>query len=179
MDRKEIFRIEAPCILGRANDIVEQLDKMNYFLEPASSKYHGCYEGALFDHSLDVSDNLWMLTRLHKLKWQRETSPGVIGFLHDLCKVGAHNPIYKEGTEEFDHYEYNQVEMPDHGARSLALCTQFDIKLTEEEMYCIRWHMGAFDKEENWKYYTAAIHKYPNVLWTHTADMMSAHINNI
>ena len=52
-------------------------------------------------------------------------------------------------------------------------------QLTEEEMLCIRWHMGAFDEKTNWNYYTRAIHKYPNVLWTHMADMVSAHINQI
>lgn len=50
------------------------------------------------------------------------------------------------------------------------------IQLTDEELYCIRWHMGAFDDTENWKYYSGAIEKYPNVLYTHTADMVAAKI---
>jgi len=48
------------------------------------------------------------------------------------------------------------------------------MKLTPEEVMCIRWHMGAFDEKHNWKYYTAAVKKYPNVLWTHTADMIAS-----
>lgn len=41
---------------------------------------------------------------------------------------------------------------------------------------CIRWHMGAFDERENWKYYSAAVKKYPNVLYTHVADMTASQI---
>ena len=34
----------------------------------------------------------------------------------------------------------------------------------EEEIACIRWHMGAFEKDTNlWNYYGKAIEKYPNV----------------
>ena len=45
-----------------------------------------------------------------------------------------------------------------------------------EEIMCIRWHMGAFDERENWKYYSAAVKKYPNVLYTHVADMTASQI---
>lgn len=48
--------------------------------------------------------------------------------------------------------------------------------LTEEEIMCIRYHMGAFTDKEEWSDYTRAIHKYPNVLWTHQADMIATHI---
>ena len=37
--------------------------------------------------------------------------------------------------------------------------------LTEEEIACIRWHMGAFDDSKNWNKYNLAIQKYPNVLF--------------
>lgn len=46
----------------------------------------------------------------------------------------------------------------------------------EEEVMCIRYHMGAFTDSGEWNYYTRAIHKYPNVLWSHHADMIAAHI---
>ena len=43
-------------------------------------------------------------------------------------------------------------------------------------MLCIRWHMGFADDKENWNYYGAAIEKYQNVLWTHTADMVASRV---
>ena len=50
------------------------------------------------------------------------------------------------------------------------------VPLTEEEMLCIRWHMGAFDDKENWNSYGRAVTNFPNVLYTHTADMIAARI---
>ena len=47
--------------------------------------------------------------------------------------------------------------------------------LTEEEMLCIRYHMGAYQTDE-WNEFDAAIHKYPNVLYTHMADMGASKI---
>ena len=50
------------------------------------------------------------------------------------------------------------------------------LSLTEEERLCIRWHMGAFDKKENWDGYDKAVAQYQNVLWTHTADMVASRV---
>ena len=66
-----------------------------------------------------------------------------------------------------------------HADLSLAMLQNAGIELTEEEAACIRWHMGAFDDPQNWSNYTNAISMFPNVLWTHTADMVAAHINKI
>ena len=43
-------------------------------------------------------------------------------------------------------------------------------------MTCIRYHMGAFIDKEQWNDYTRAVEQYPNVLWTHTADMIASHV---
>jgi len=48
--------------------------------------------------------------------------------------------------------------------------------LTDEEIACIRWHMGAFDDKERWNNYRYAITQFPNVLYTHTADMIASTI---
>lgn len=53
------------------------------------------------------------------------------------------------------------------------------IPLTMEEILCIRYDMGAFVDKSEWNDYTRAVHLYPNVLWTHTADMVAAHILEI
>lgn len=50
---------------------------------------------------------------------------------------------------------------------------------TPEEIVCIRYHMGAFADREEWNYYTNAVRIYPNVLWTHTADMVAYQIKGI
>ena len=77
-------------------------------------------------------------------------------------------------------YEYvKQTLFTGHGEKSLMLLLTAPIQLNEEEMACIRYHMGAFVEKEQWGDYTNAVHRYSNVLWTHTADMMASHIMGV
>jgi hypothetical protein len=92
--------------------------------------------------------------------------------LHDACKIDAY--IYEP---YYGVWEKNPEHPAGHGDLSLAVIEKLGIDLTDEERACIRWHMGAFDDRENWNGYTDAIHLYPNVLWTHVADMMATHID--
>lgn len=153
---------------------------MNFFSAPASTKYHGDYPGGLMKHSILVAENLTLLTKQLDLKWQNPRSPYVVGLLHDICKADkyvCHNdPLHNINT-----YSYRNDDIYNHHAeKSLAMLVTAPIQLTEEEAACIRWHMGAFteDKDE-WNYYNNAIEKFPNVLWTHTADMVAAKIQGI
>lgn len=150
-----------------------QLMTEGFFTAPASTKYHGNYEGGLFDHSFTVTKSLLSLTRHMGLVWKRKQSPYIVGMLHDLCKCDQYIHNW-DGT-----WSYNpDVLLPGHGEKSIILAQKM-VNLTDEEMACIRWHMGAFDDKENWNKYGKAIEKYPNVLWTHTADMMAARIFKI
>ena len=61
-----------------------QLIAMGFFTAPASTKYHGNYEGGLFDHSFTVTSSLLSLTKRMGLNWKRKASPYIVGMLHDL-----------------------------------------------------------------------------------------------
>ena len=76
------------------------------------------------------------------------------------------------------HYEYNKkCLIKGHGSKSVILLSHL-LQLTEEEMLCIRYHMGPYEKEE-WEEYDTAIHKFENVLWTHHADMLASKVDDI
>lgn len=148
------------------------LHDSGFFDAPASIHHHGAYPGALYDHSFAVMQALLSMTRRLDLKWQEPRSPYIVGMFHDLCKVD--NYKHKDGSGEA--WEYNNAALlPGHGEKSVILLQRF-LPLTEEEMLCIRWHMGAFDDKENWNSYGRACTAYPNVLYTHTADMIAARI---
>ena len=154
---------------------VEELDKIGFFTAPASLKYHGAYEGGLFDHSLAVAEALVNLTEKLGLNWSTPQSARIVGMYHDLCKCDN----YKR--EPFDeNFIYNpDILIPDHGTKSVIM-TQKYIDLTDEEIVCIRWHMGAYETDPKmWNYYGRAIEEYPNVLYTHTADMIASKIVGI
>lgn len=47
------------------------LIEKGFFTQPASTKYHGAYEGGLFDHCYEVTQVLLDMTERLDLKWQR------------------------------------------------------------------------------------------------------------
>lgn len=152
--------------------LLDWLNREGFFDAPASIHHHGAYPGALFDHSFAVMQALVSLTRRLDLAWERERSPYIVGMFHDLCKVD--NYRRKDGNGEA--WEYNNAPLlTGHGEKSVILLQGF-LTLTEEELLCIRWHMGAFDDKENWNSYGRACTVYPNVLFTHTADMIAARV---
>ena len=156
----------------------EWLNGRGFFSAPASTKYHGNYSGGLHEHSLNVMNALVSFTKNYHLQWQREESPYIVGYFHDLCKIDQ----YQDGREfEGDSPSYvyrNDMLFKGHGVKSVLLLSTLT-QLTEEEVACIVYHMGAFTDKEEWGSYTGAIHKYPNVLWTHTADMIASHIMEV
>ena len=171
---------------------IEVLDEeFNFFEAPASLHHHGKEPGDLFKHSYQVTRNLLDLTEHLNLKWSRKASPYFVGMYHDLCKgtnyVLKHIPgAYADGKAIYykDEWEYNNASMyVGHGSTSVILAQQLmaflNGFLTEEEIACIYWHMGAFDNSDNWNNYGNTVTKYPNVLWSHTADMLAARVQQI
>lgn len=149
---------------------------VEFLTAPASTKRHGSYEGGLFDHSFEVYDALQKLTIGMGLKWQRPESPLIVGLFHDLCKIDNYIK-----TPDGEHpYKYNdQIHIDGHGEKSVIYLQKY-MDLTDEELACIRWHMGSYEKDTSkWAYYGRAIDLYPNVLYAHMADMIACKIKGV
>lgn len=154
--------------------IITWLEEHGYFTAPASTKWHGAYAGGLFDHSWQVAVELQNMTEKLGLHWERPVSPWVIGIFHDLCKIDTYSL-----NETCSGFEWNDRGIiKGHGIKNLVYALQL-CDLTPEEQACIVYHMGAFTSKEEWSNYTGAIHKYPNVLYTHTADMIADHLKGV
>jgi HD superfamily phosphohydrolase YqeK len=167
-------RINIAKSLFQKSTMVDCLAAAGYFTAPASISHHGSYDGALFDHSYMVTKTLLDMTDRLNLEWERMESPIIVGMLHDICKIDSYAKI-SEATGAYE-YKWNKNQIiTGHGDKSCIIAQKY-ICMTEEEIACIRYHMGAFTAKEEWTAYTNAIHKYPNVLYTHTADMIAAHI---
>ena len=172
-ERIQNFRAMAPEKLFGDPELT-WLIHHRYFCAPASTKYHETHEGGLYDHSVAVYDELYKLTDRLDLKWKRKESPFIIAMLHDLCKVDQ----YKPNLENDGHgFVWADPFVTGHGAKSVMYAS-FLVKLTEEEAYCIRYHMGAFEQDDI-KAYGKAVELFPNVLYTHTADMFASHMRGI
>lgn len=156
-------------------DLLDWLIKQDFFIKPAAIKYHGNYTGGLFEHSLAVAKKLVKMTQEMKLTWQDPRSPYIIGMFHDLCKTDDY--IVQKVSQVSDNWlwDYNNDKiLTGHGDKSAMFLSQF-IKLTEEELFCIRFHMGAYQTDD-WSGFDKAIRKYETVLWTHTADMWASKV---
>ena len=151
-----------------------ELQSMGYFRVPASTKYHGNHEGGLFEHSYAVAETLLELTKKLGLNWSRPESPVIIGLFHDLCKCDQYKQL-ENGTWAYE----NSGIIPGHGEKSVIYAQKLT-KLTDEEIACIRWHMGSYETDTKmWEYYDRAIRKHNNVLYTHMADMIASKIKDI
>lgn len=154
----------APALHLFPQNIVEKLTEGGFFTAPASTKYHGAYEGGLFDHSYNVTSALVTLTHDNDLEWQRPESPYIIGMFHDICKQDQYrhpfgDTLYSAAGAEFRTVDESRWEYePDtllkgHGDKSVILLSQY-LQLTMEEILCIRYHMGAFVDQKEWNDYT-------------------------
>lgn len=157
----------------KSSHMITELDELGFFDAPASIKYHGAFDGGLFEHSLTTAEALVELTEKLGLKWQRAGSPYIVGMFHDICKCYA----YKKENDKWTWN--NDIIIPGHGDASVIILQKY-LELNDEEIACIRWHMGAYETDTKmWEYYGRAIEKFPNVLYTHTADMIASKIKGI
>ena len=74
-------------------DLLGWLQRSDFFTAPASSRYHGAYEGGLCEHSLDVYAMAKKVIAGFQLELSEE-SVVVAALFHDLCKVN----FYKQDT---------------------------------------------------------------------------------
>ena len=66
-------------------------ESCDFFYAPASTRYHGAYEGGLLEHSLNVYDCLCDILSRPRIKEMygiqfSEESIAIAALLHDLCK---------------------------------------------------------------------------------------------
>ena len=82
-----------------ADKLLAYLENSDFFTAPASTRYHGNYEGGLCQHSLNVYDALVDILNRPRVKetygisYSNE-SIAIAALLHDLCKVN----FYKAST---------------------------------------------------------------------------------
>lgn len=176
-DRMMLYKAQVEPHIPFVGDLLSEFLQRHRMLDaPASTKYHGAWPGGWFEHSLCVMQQLVLLTERNGLGWKRPESPYIVGFFHDICKLDQYVEVRKDEDGK-PVYAWNQNTLfKGHGEKSVLILAAMGAQLTEEEVACIRYHMGAFIDREQWNDYSRAVEIYPNVLWTHTADMIASHV---
>jgi hypothetical protein len=180
--------------------LLDYLRESDFYIAPASSKYHGDYKGGLCEHSLNVYKNIIVI--YNNIQWLEcgitqsysTKTLTLISLLHDICKVGIYKESFRnkkkldEKGEEIlnkkglpiweivPYYEVDDNYPLGHGEKSVIILQRYFL-LTTEEIMAIRWHMGGYD--DITKSYIGnmtankAFNMYPLITLLHMADLAS------
>ncbi len=157
--------------------LIEFLERSDFFEAPASTRFHGCHKGGLLEHSMKVYEIL-------KTKTEDSDSVKIIALLHDICKVNYYKTDYRNAKneqgvwEKVPYYTVDDLIPYGHGEKSVMMLSEF-IKLTPEERYAIRWHMGFTEPKELYGTIGQAYKKYPIALLMHEADLEATYFYDL
>ena len=92
MNRREDFiRLYTQYIKRPGSeDLLKWLEESDFFTAPASTRFHGNYEGGLCEHSVNVWEELVRLLKAYPEVKVSAESAAIVSLLHDLCKIGCY-----------------------------------------------------------------------------------------
>ena len=151
----------------------------DFFTAPASSKFHSAYEGGLCEHSINVYECLKAYLESPRVKdtygfSYTDESIAIVALLHDLCKVNVYKKGFRNVKDEkgmwqrVDTFEYDDRLPYGHGEKSVYIITGY-MKLTREEAFAIRYHMG-YSSTEDVRNVSLAFEMFPLAFALSTAD---------
>lgn len=166
-----------------SQELLAWLERSDFFEAPASTRFHGNVEGGLLAHSLNVYDCL--LEELSLCGWSDRYAPetvAICALLHDICKVN----FYKKGTrnvkEDGRWIQKEVFEIDDqfpcgHGEKSVIMLQNF-MRLTQDEIFAIRAHMGGWDDSVKGgaRFIGKIFEKNQLALLLHVADMKASYL---
>ena len=164
--------------------LIAYIEKTDFFKAPASTKFHGNYEGGLLEHSLNVY-HILKEKLSHKpyseIVQVSEETIILITLLHDLCKTNYYTVDYRNKKNadgvwvKEPYYTVNDTIPYGHGEKSVMMISKF-IELNMEEMYAIRWHMGFTEPKELYNTISIVYEKFPLALALHEADLEATYL---
>lgn len=126
-------------------------DKSDFFIAPASTRFHGSYEGGLVEHSIHVYECLkdYLQRERCRSKYHMHYSDDTIAtvsLLHDVCKINVYKTSFRNKKidgqwKQVPYYEFEDTIPFGHGEKSVYMLTPY-MKLSREEAFAIRYHMG-------------------------------------
>ena len=185
-DKNDFIKIFKEKITREGSDkLLEFLEKSDFFTAPASTRYHGAYEGGLLRHSLNVYECLveYLARDRVKQKYElnvSEESAAIVALLHDVCKINFYTTAFRNSKneqtgkwEKVPYYTINDTLPYGHGEKSVYMISGF-IRLTRDEAMAIRWHMG-FSGIEDKNMIGKALEMYPLAFALSVADMEASY----
>lgn len=152
--------------------LLNWLQSSDFFLAPASAKYHAAYKGGLCQHSLNVYDNLCAL--VHDFGMEEiisEDTCKIVGLLHDMAKINFYKldyrnkKIYSEtGSKRDEQGRFDWVSVKEYVSRDDTERFIYGNHETTSEYY-IRSFIPLTHIES-----IAIIHHHGNMSWDSMQD---------
>ena len=160
-------------------------DASDFFTAPASTRFHGNYEGGLCEHTLNVYDCLCDILDRERVKERygihySEESIAIAALLHDICKVNFYSVSFRnqknaEGRWESVPFYTIDDNLPyGHGEKSVYIASGY-MRLTRDEAFAIRYHMGFSADKENHGNVGKAMEMFPLAFFLNCADTEAAY----
>lgn len=167
-------------------ELLDWLDKRtDFFVAPASTRFHGAHPEGLVMHSLNVFDLLFQRNEAEQN--ENPESVAIVSLLHDVCKTEFYKEttrnVKNEMTGQWEKVPYYAIEdkFPfGHGEKSVFLIERF-MRLKPAEAVAIRWHMGGFDDNARVGGFSVAnaFGKYPLAVKLHLCDLEATYLLEI
>ena len=157
----------------------------DFFTAPASTRFHGNYEGGLLEHSLNVYDCLCDIMKRPRIKEvygieYSEESIAIAALLHDLCKINFYNVAFRNVKNDMGKWESVPFYTIDdslpygHGEKSVYIISGY-MRLTRDEAFAIRYHMGFSADKDNQGNVGKAMEMFPLAFFLNCADSEAAY----
>ena len=155
-------------------------DSCDFFTAPASSRYHSAFEGGLCEHSINVYEclvdymNRNRVKDLYGVSYSAE-SIAIAALLHDLCKTNFYKTSFRNVKDENGRWQsvpFYTIEdsLPyGHGEKSVYIATGY-MRLTRDEAFAIRYHMGFSEDAHNNNNVAKAFEMFPLAFALSVAD---------
>lgn len=164
-----------------AAELLAWMQTTDFFIAPASTRFHGACEAGLVMHSVNVFTVLQ--TRFGDSGENLE-SLAICGLLHDLCKANFYKAGFRNVKDDetgvwnkVPSYSVQDAFPYGHGEKSVYLIERF-LRLKPAEAVAIRWHMGGFDDAVRGGSFTIsdAWRNYPIAAMLHIADLEATYL---
>ncbi len=183
MSRKEDFIELFTKYIQRsgAAELLAWLEDTDFFTAPASTRFHGNYEGGLCEHSINVWEELVRLLKAYPEVKVTAESAAIVSLLHDLCKIGCYKQELRNAKVngvwvQRPVYIFDEdFSYGGHGSKSVYLI-QKHINLTESEAVAINCHMGFADRSPGDYGLGNAYEQHPLAWLLHVADESATYI---
>lgn len=176
----------------------------DFFVAPASTRFHLAEEGGLCQHSLNVYKRLIKLCKsefgekYNDILGVTDGDIALIGLCHDLCKAQMYKIDYRnvkkysDSGSKYDekgrfdwvvepYYVVEEKFVYGHGSKSVFIIQNFIQGLSLNVAMAIRYHMGGSEMTQvptfNEPNVPSAFEQMPICLLTHFADSLSTFID--